>query len=218
MNKELKIYIENAFKYAPKTKKAYELKEELLSNLNEKYNDLIESGYSENDAYNNVVAGMGEVDELISELYQPTSDNFELVQKERKKSALIISIAVMIYILCPIPVIFFLDAFGVENAGILVMFLFIATATGLLVYRGASAPQYVKNDDTVVEEFKEWKSKNSKEDNLKKSLLSAFWSIIVAVYLIISFAFGIWAYSWMIFIIGAAIEQIVKAYFEYKRS
>lgn len=218
MNKELKLYIENAFKYAPKTRKAYELKEELLSNLNEKYNDLIESGYSEKDAYNNVIAGMGEVDELISELYLPTNDNYELVQNERKKSALITSIAIMLYILSAVPLIFFGGVLDMQITGLLIMIAFVAIATGLLVYRGASAPKYIKNDDTVVEEFKEYQSKNSADNKLEKSILSAFWSIVVAVYFIISFVFGIWGYSWIIFIIGGAIKQIIKAYFEYKRS
>lgn len=218
MNKELKLYIENAFKYAPKTKKAYELKEELLSNMNEKYDDLIESGYSQNDAYNNVIAGMGEVDELIRELYLPTNDNYELVQNERKKSALITSIAIMLYILSAVPLIFFGGVLDMQITGLLIMIAFVAIATGLLVYRGASAPKYIKNDDTVVEEFKEYQSKNSADNKLEKSILSAFWSIVVAVYFIISFVFGIWGYSWIIFIIGGAIKQIIKAYFEYKRS
>ena len=51
---------------------------------------------------------------------------------------------------------------------------------------------------------------------MKNSIISAAWAIIVALYFILSFTFGIWAYSWIIFIIGVAIDKIIRAYFELK--
>lgn len=39
---------------------------------------------------------------------------------------------------------------------------------------------------------------------------------ITAIYLWISFTLGLWAYSWIIFIIGAAIQNIIKLAFELK--
>ena len=44
------------------------MKEEILQNLTEKYNDLLSDGKSEVAAYNIAVAGIGDISELIEEL------------------------------------------------------------------------------------------------------------------------------------------------------
>ena len=64
------------------------------------------------------------------------------------------------------------------------------------------------------------KDKYATEDPRKKEARSAleggFWLLVVATYLIISFVFRIWHFSWIIFIIAAAIQQIVRAIYLYK--
>ncbi len=47
----------------------------------------------------------------------------------------------------------------------------------------------------------------------RKAYLSAFWLIVVAVYFLISFATHAWFITWIIFLIAAAMEQILKAAF-----
>lgn len=59
MNKRIKRYVDNLFKDAPKTRRIYELKEEILSNTNDNYNDLIEIGLDEENAYNKAVSNIG---------------------------------------------------------------------------------------------------------------------------------------------------------------
>ncbi len=51
MEEKLKIYVDDIFENAPKTKKAYQLKEEITSNLTDKYNDLVKSDF---DLYSNM--------------------------------------------------------------------------------------------------------------------------------------------------------------------
>ena len=91
-----------------------------------------------------------------------------------------------------------------------------ALATGLIIYNANSHPKYIKSEDTMVEDFKEWKSANTEKNNILKSIKSIVWTIIIAIYFIISFGFGIWGYSWIIFIIGAAIEKIITLSFQMK--
>ena len=57
-------------------------------------------------------------------------------------------------------------------------------------------------------------------DNNKSSGSSGgiFWTLLIAVYLLVSFLFGIWAYSWILFIIGAAVSQIINAVFRLKEN
>jgi len=216
LENKLRDYIEDLFKDAPKTRKAYELKEEMIANLIEKYRDLIAEGKNEEAAYNIAVSSIGDISELIDSLRESsvlTMDD----PKERRKSALIVSAAVMLYILSLVVLIFIEEVLRVDNLGIIAMFLFVAVATGMLIYNYMSKPRYIKADDSLVEEFKEWKARKDSKIDLSKSIISVMWTFIVAIYLIINFVFGIWHISWVIFIIGAGIEQMIKAYFEMKR-
>jgi hypothetical protein len=62
----------------------------------------------------------------------------------------------------------------------MLLFVFIAAATGLLIYNGVTREKYVKEDDTMVEEFKEWnrnsKQKNKAADAIIGSRLADRWS------------------------------------------
>lgn len=212
-NYELKIkdYINELFENVPKTRRTDEFREELLANLLDKYYDLLESQVNDDVAYNKVISSIGNIDDLFErDAVSMTKDSWD-----KRKSAKITTIAVMMYILCPVSVITF-ENIGMETTGIVIMFLLIAGATGMLIYNNMTKPQYIKQDDTLVEEFKEWKSSTTKTRRVRNSISSAMWSIITAIYLLLSFSTGAWHITWVIFVIGAAIENAIKAYFEYK--
>ena len=217
MNDKLYRYVNNLFEDAPKNKKTYDLKEELLSNLDAKYTDLMSDGYPEDEACNIVISSIGDVDELINRLNSPDEVNSDLIDERKKKSALLVAVAVGLYILSPCFIIIF-DILSLnEDLGIIPMFICIAIATGILIYTGMTSPKYLKKDETLVEEFKEWKAANSENVRIKKSITSAMWITIVAIYLVISFYFSAWSFSWIIFVIGAAIDQIISAAFDLKK-
>lgn len=218
MNEKLRKSVENLFENAPKTHRANELKEELLSNLIDKYNDLVSSGKSEEEAFKIVMSGIGDVDELIKGLKEQDVLSYEETQKHRKKSALILSVSVGLYIMSVVVLILLTEVFYAnESISVCLMLTIDAIATGLIIYNAASRPKYLKTDDTIVEEFKEWKSANSKEKEILKSIKSIVWLVIVAFYFIISFTYGIWAFSWVIFIIGSAVEKIITLSFELRK-
>ena len=219
MINKMKDYVNQLFEDAPQTKKVLDLKDELTADLIEKYNDLLADGKSEEEAYNMVISGIGDIDDLISQIDGGAESGRVSIDDsaERKKNALLVAAAVALYILSIVPVILADAVLGFGgDIGVVLMFIFIATATGLLVYRGASKPRYMKADETLVEEFKEWKSRKSKNQSVRNAISSAFWTSVVAIYLVVSFWFGIWSYSWLIFIIAAAIDQVIKAIFELK--
>ena len=210
---DLKIeeYIDELFENAPNNKKTMEFKEELLANLLEKYNDLVESGMEREAAYNKVIGSIGNIDDLFEDdAIKETKES-----SDKKKYARNIAIAVMMYILCPVSVILS-DVWGNETLGIVIMFVLIACATGLIIYTNMSRPKYNKQDDTIVEEFKEWQSTKSSNYRAYKSIKSAITSITVVVYLLVSFLTFQWWITWVIFLIGGAVEKAVKAYFEMK--
>ena len=208
MVEKIKNYVEKLFEDAPPTKKALELKDELLTNLIEKYNDLKGRGKSEEEAYNTVVGGIGDISELIESLKEGNVLSPQQQLNERKRSAKFVASGVMLYILSVVPVILW--------GNVAIMFVLIALATGIIIYSNASKPQYIKDNETLVEEFKEWKSRKSRKNSLQQSISSALWALIVVIYFVVSFSFGIWHISWIIFIIGAALNNIIKALFELR--
>ena len=118
----------------------------------------------------------------------------------------------MLYILDPVFIIV-LGSMNQQILGLTFMFILIAVATGLLVYRSSLRPgyRYEKVDDSMVEEFKQWHVENKQKKEKENAYVGAIWPIIVAVYFSISFTTGAWRITWVIFIIGAAIQQIIKA-------
>lgn len=217
MNNKIRNKVELLFEEAPKTKKAVELKEELIVNLTEKYDDLVEMGKSPEEAYNCVIASIGDVDELIRGLKQNDVLSIEREEKDRKQTAVVVSGAVGAYILSVILLITLTAVFNVDGVIATMAFLLIVgAATCVLIYHFMSKPSYIKADETLVEEFKEWKQGRNQKSQLCKSLISIMWTLITAIYLLISFTFNIWAYSWIIFILGAVIEQIIKLIFDMR--
>ena len=203
MNKKLERYVNSLFKNAPRSKKIYELKEEILANLNDKYSDLLGMGYGEEEAYSKAISNIGDIEELIE------GSGVEVCtvkdRKEyRQKSGLRIAIAVMLYILSPTAVILIQSEIGV-----VILLSMVAIATGILIYNAYQRPRGFYFDEQEEMVF-------SKENIKRKNINSAICSITVAIYIIVSFTFGNWHISWVIFIIGSAVENIMKAYFDLK--
>ncbi|MFT8889291.1 MAG: permease prefix domain 1-containing protein [Ethanoligenens sp.] len=203
MYEKLRAHIEALFENAPHTRKAEELKEELYADLSAKYADLVAQGKSEEDAFQIAISGIGDVDELLYGLKYDPYDPVE--EARRKKSAGVIAAAVGIYILSMVPVIIFQNSVGAIG-----MFVLIAIATIMLVYNHVSQPRYFHPDDTVVDEFKKWKSNGDDTRRLYRSITAALWPLIVVLYFIISFFFRAWAYSWIIFLVGVALQNIIR--------
>ena len=218
MKENLRSYIEQLFATAPKTSKVRELKDELISNLTAKYDDLIAQGRSEEEAYKIAIGGIGDVNELIKGLENDKIYNYARQESDRRKSAMYVSIAVGLYFIGLAVQILFAVVDGLSpEIGCVVMFVIWAIATSLIVYNAMSRPKYHKADDTIVEEFKERKQTSSESNQIYRSISSAMWPLIVAIYFIISFFFGSWAYSWIIFIIGAAVQNILKLALEMRK-
>ena len=221
MEDKLRAYMDYLFRDVKPTRKSVELKEEILQNLIDKYRDLLAEGKTPEAAYNIAVASIGDMDELLAGLNDELSFEKEVsgeqLERGKKKSAILVSAAVMMYILCLLPPILLSGSRLEENLAPALMFLMIACGTGRLIYDHMTKPHYRKVDDSIVEEFKEWKDQTDSDRRAMKALSSALWSIITVIYIIISFWTMAWHITWVIFLIGAAVEGILKAVFELKR-
>ena len=205
MTARIREYVSQLFADAPRTQKARDLQEEVCANLLDKYADLLSQGVPEERAFDEVVGGIGEIDELIRGL-----KGEELVPEDpraKRRSALLVSIAVMLYILSVTPVIL-----AESDLSVVGMFAMIAVATMLLIYNHMTRPKYQRADDTMVEEFKEWKQeKEHRESSLYRAIAGAVWALILIAYFCLSFFTGAWEITWVLFLIGIAAQQIVRA-------
>ena len=100
----IRQYITRAFEDVPRTKKSVEMQEELISNLIEKYNDQLAQNKSEEEAYNTVIAGIGDLSELTESLRERHVLSSE-TPEERKRTARNTAFAVMLFILSPMALI-----------------------------------------------------------------------------------------------------------------
>lgn len=217
MEYNIRAYVDDLFQNAPRTQKAYELKVELTQNLIDKYRALIEEGKSAEDAYNLTVMSIGDVRELFDGLedgpvpsqpvYIPPADGV-------KRHAAVTSIAVMLYILSVVPLIVLStilpDDIG-GTLGLVLMFLMIAAATGLLIYNHATKPKKQPPAGTVVADFRQWQTQNNSNRQLLKAIRSAYWPLVLALYFLLSFGTGRWSITWIIFLIAPAVDGIIKS-------
>ncbi|MBE6044287.1 MAG: hypothetical protein E7216_08660 [Clostridium thermopalmarium] len=77
MKERIKKYVDNLFADIYDTKQLSELKEEISANLLEKINDLRASGMKEDEAFNEAVSSLGNMDELVENLKKASKEKFE---------------------------------------------------------------------------------------------------------------------------------------------
>jgi len=220
MNTKIREHLNWLFQDAPKTKKAVELKEEMIADAQEKLNDLIAEGYQEEDALAIVIHSIGNVEDLFKEL----ADNeiigfgrteYEMMMLQRK--ARITAISVGMYILAFI--VFFAFAMfdglipGVFNFTALGLTLGIVIAifpTMLLVYIFMATPKYSKKENGMVGGHKERKLDATQAKETRRAVSGVIWSITIVIYFLVSFTFSIWHISWILFLVAFCVESVVR--------
>lgn len=217
MTEKLRNHIEGLFEDAPKTRRASDLKEELLANLIERYNDLTENGMSEEEAYKNVIINIGDVNELINSLKETEVLNITETDESRKKTAKVLSISVGLYFLAFIAMIASPFTPIGPIAGFILMIAIAIVPTCMLVYHYASRPKYQRNDNSIVEEFKEWNYDSKHNKSIRGAISATLWTLLTLIYLLVSFLTFAWYITWIIFIVGACIESIISLLFSMNR-
>ncbi|MBR4731941.1 MAG: DUF4097 family beta strand repeat protein [Lachnospiraceae bacterium] len=74
MKDKIKSAIMDLFENVPESQEAKELQEEMISNAEEKYEDLIQRGFTEEQSYTMVMGSIGDVEELLADLGAQSDD------------------------------------------------------------------------------------------------------------------------------------------------
>lgn len=186
-----------------------DMKQEILQNTLERYDDLIGQGKSPEAAYRLAISGIGDINELLGTA--PTTapspaDPPMKKQAEPTAKRLVKALAIFLYIISPIPL-FVLDSLDLSEIGLCGTLAICAVATAMLIFTGTTV--------THKEEKKSGTANGSDEkDPLLKAIHTLVTTLGVIAYFIVSFATGAWYITWVIFPLIGAVNGLIHAVFD----
>lgn len=220
MNSKIRDYIEKLFEEAPVTRKALELREEMISNAEEKYNDLLKDGYREEDAFTIVIQSMGDVQELFWELEQEERGAWFYEQEMvlREKKARFTAIAVGMYIFAGAVFFMFVSWGGkAENWGMVIAAFLCIAPTVMLIYAAMLLPGGRQGEQIRKAEYRERESNPATKKAARGLISSILWTGILIMYFAISFNTGAWYITWVIFLVGGCVESAIQLFFSMRK-
>lgn len=190
-----------------------DVRQEILQNTLERYDDLIAQGKAPEAAYRLAISGIGDINEILGSQPQPEPEYIPYYQpaaaeNDEKLHRILRAVAIGLYILSPVPL-FVLDSVGLDTIGLCGTLAIVAAATVLLLLFRKNSDETQRNDMPQDE-------CNDPNAQLKKSAGNMIGAIGLAVYLILSFVTGAWFLTWLIFPIMASIKGLVNACIDLK--
>lgn len=245
MKNKIKEYLDTVFadaeRRASDPARLRELKEEMLGDLYDKYDHMIAGGKTPSAAYNAVIAGVGDITELLDSVAGPapraereappaapplTPEERDALRKKQERGALLTSVAIAMYILCWLPLVILSELLGDlgHMIGLPVMFLMIAGATAMIVYGGMTKVKVAE----VKKERGSTRDDGDEDDNddddddeprspVYKAISGALWALTLVAYFVISKLTGAWHATWLIFLMAVALDNVIKAIFDLRR-
>lgn len=232
MREKLIAYVNSFFKSC-ESRRAEEFREELLAGCLDKFDDLIGAGTPDSDAYKSVIAGIGDVTELIAELEgapgqakaRETVPEPPVITEPPRQEQYHAHDPHGNY------------AYGQANGYTapahvmsekeerdeklkksvtqalwpIVVILYFAVSfttrcwyiTWVIFLIGAAAQNAIAMAFTP-----QYKQKN---------VTSILWLMTVVIYFIISFSSGLWGWTWIIFLAAVAAQQIIRIYYIWRK-
>ncbi len=190
-----------------------DMKQEILQNTLERYDDLLAQGKAPEAAYRLAISGIGDINELLGKdtsSISPAPSAAAPTPVKKQDGSLwkrfMKAFAIFLYIISPIPL-FVLSSLNMEEIGLCGTLAICGVATALLIFAGSTAGQKEEKKAEPVEEPKQ-----------KNPLLEAINTLVttlgIIAYFIISFWSGAWLITWVIFPLIGAVKCLVKAIFD----
>ena len=200
MRDQLIQYVELLFAGATDSE---DIKQEILQNTLDRYDDLIAQGKVPEAAYRLAIAGIGDINEILGTdvprtvISHPAADPDDGDSPTKK---LLRAIAVGLYILCALPLIV-LGNMEMELVGLYGTISIAAVAT-VLIMLGAKKEQNKQERDS--------------RSPLQKGVSALVWAIGLAVYICWSFTCFEWHITWIVFPILAALDGLLMVLVKQK--
>jgi hypothetical protein len=202
MRERLIQYVDLLFTGAPG---AEDIKQEILQNTLDRFDDLVSQGKSEEAAYRLAISGIGDINEILAPMHEsapqvPISQQEIACNPQHRKLR---AVAIAMYICSAIPL-FILGDLGYGTIGLCLTILLVAAATYLILLSRKPGDQASKEKEP--------------QDPRKKLVGKIVDSTAAIIYLIISFATQAWHITWLIFPIAGCVEGLVNAIYDLKEA
>ena len=160
----IRNYLETMFMHLPSTPEVQKAKAALYEMMEDKYNELLAQGHTENEAVGTVISEFGNLEELketlgISEIMdeQPQEDKRKLsfdevysFLRQRAKEGMLVALGAALCVACSVPIILIegyleyirLNEEIADMIGVGLMLVMIAVAVGLFIYAGSIAGRW----------------------------------------------------------------------------
>jgi len=203
MREQLIQYVELLFAGA---RDCEDIKQEILQNTLDRYDDLIAAGKVPEAAYRLAIAGIGDINEILGTpapaAHTKPHTVVESDDNDTPSKKLLRAIAVGLYILCPLPLIVLGDI-GMDTLGLCGTLAIVAVATVLIMLGAKKDSRNEPEDDDDEADMP--------QSELRKSIGGLIWAIGLGLYFLLSFSTGDWHITWVIFPILGAVEDLAKA-------
>lgn len=185
-----------------------DIKQEILQNTLDRYDDLIAEGKVPEAAYRLAITGIGDLSDILgagnhSEAapVQPVINRNTQVPSDNPAKKLGRAIAVGLYIISILPLIL-LSELGMDIIGLCATVSIVAVATVLMIL--------------CSKKEQEEKEPEENQSPLHRSVKSLIWTIGLAVYFLLSFMTNAWHVTWLIFPLTGAVNGLVAAILDLK--
>lgn len=191
------------------TRDCEDMKQEILQNTLDRYDDLIAEGKVPEAAYRLAITGIGDINEILGTKPTPSPSYTRTVEPEGKaeeeKRKKLRATAIALYILCPIPL-FLSSELGLEVIGLCGLLFIVGVATALII---------VSSKKDLPQEYPKELTPQEKQ---RKSIKTIINTIGLVVYFLLSFTTGMWTITWLVFPIIAAVWELTKAILDLKEA
>lgn len=199
MREQLIQYVELLFAGAGDCE---DIKQEILQNTLDRYDDLVDSGKVPEAAYRLAIAGIGDINEILGTPVPSTAVSHPVTVEDdgdTPTKKLLRAVAVGLYILCPLPLIVLCEL-GTETLGLCGTLAIVAVATVMILLAGKK--ERPEKDD---------EESDDNESELNKSISAVLWAVGLGVYFLLSFTTRAWHITWVIFPVLVALDSLVSA-------
>lgn len=212
MRDQLKQYVDLLFAGAADCE---DIKQEILQNTLDRYDDLIAEGKVPEAAYRLAITGIGDVNEILgikpqaAPVYRTAAPKAQPAETDTPAKRLLRAIAVGLYIISFIPL-FILSELGNPTVGLCCTIAIAAIAT-VMIMLGAKKDPDEDEEETKTENL-------TPQQELKKSIGKLIGAIALVAFFVISFITGAWYITWLIFPLAGAVKGLVNAILDLKEA
>lgn len=193
-----------------------EIKQEILQNTLDRYDDLIAEGRSPESAYRIAISGIGDINEILGQGFQTRSSTATAPSapspckgssQDSSTKKILRAVAVGLYIISLVPLII-LSEMNMATLGFCATLGICAVATVMIVLGSKSQEN--------VHLYPPKSSSPSKA--LCESICHTVWVVALVLFFLISFLTGAWLITWLIFPVAGALQGLIKAIFDLKEA